>query len=36
MAMNDAFGTQDVYLKSAPGICIEIDSGGETKIGTGY
>lgn len=33
---DDAFGTQNVDIKSAPGVCIAIEHRGETKIGTGY
>lgn len=33
---DDAFGPQNVYIKVVPGVCIGIESRGETKIGTSY
>lgn len=33
---DDPFGTQNVYIKAAPGVSIGLENRGETKIGTDY
>jgi hypothetical protein len=33
---DDACGTLNVYIKVVPGVCTEIESRVETKIGTSY